>query len=405
MYEFHGITTVSPQMLEFFELLERVARTNSSVLIRGETGTGKELAARALHELSPRAGCPFQALNCATLTPELLASELFGHVRGAFTGAIRDRRGLFAQADTGSIFLDEIAEMPLDIQSRLLRVLQDHTFVPLGGVDPITVDVRLVSATLRSLREEVRAGRFREDLMYRVRVVTLHLPRLSDREGDVEALTWYFIEQFNAFGHRHIEGVDKKAMEALLAYPWPGNVRELRNNIEHAFAVGQGPVLEERELSLELRGLPPPESHSLSARSQGEPVGAVLSNEADRIRDALRRSGNKKGEAARLLGMSRSTLWRKMREFRIRVGAAGGHPPRRRCLSASLHAAGGRGLLRDRDPRRRRLADRGAPRASTRRLLHRAGGPRLLASRQLPVRLFRPPSRRPKTWRPRSSNR
>ncbi len=317
VYEFHGITTVAPQMLDFFELLTRVARTDSSVLIRGETGTGKELAARALHELSARAGRPFSALNCATLTPELLASELFGHVRGAFTGAIRDRRGLFAQADTGSIFLDEIAEMPLDIQSRLLRVLQDHTFVPLGGVDAITVDVRLVSATLRSLREEVRAGRFREDLMYRVRVVTLHLPRLADRDGDVEALTWHFIDQFNALGYRHVEGIDKKAMEALLAYPWPGNVRELRNNIEHAFAVGQGPVLEARELSLELRGLPPPASHSLSARANGEPAAAVLSNEADRIRDALRRAGNKKGEAARLLGMSRSTLWRKMRELRI----------------------------------------------------------------------------------------
>ncbi len=153
--------------------------------------------------------------------------------------------------------------------------------------------------------------------MYRVRVVTLHLPRLAEREGDVEALTWHFIDQFNALGYRHVEGIDKKAMEALLAYPWPGNVRELRNNIEHAFAVGQGPVLESRELSLELRGLPPPTSHSLSARAEGQASGAVLSNEADRIRDALRRAGNRKGDAARLLGMSRSTLWRKMRELRI----------------------------------------------------------------------------------------
>ena len=304
-------------MLAFFELLERVARTDSSVLIRGETGTGKELVARALHQLSPRAGRPFSALNCATLTPELLASELFGHVRGAFTGAIRDRRGLFAQADTGSIFLDEIAEMPLDIQSRLLRVLQDHTFVPLGGVEPITVDVRLVSATLRSLREEVRAGRFREDLMYRVRVVTLHLPRLAEREGDVEALTWHFIDQFNALGYRHVEGIAKGAMDRSCRIPGPATSASCSNNIEHAFAVGQGPVLEAGELSLELRGLPPPASHSLARPRRGRGSTAVLSNEADRIRDALRRASNRKGEAARMLGMSRSTLWRKMRELRI----------------------------------------------------------------------------------------
>jgi two-component system, NtrC family, response regulator AtoC len=308
---FHGIVTAAPQMVEFFRLLERVARTDSSVLIRGETGTGKELVARAVHRLSARAAAPFQALNCATLTPELLASELFGHVRGAFTGAIRDRRGLFARADGGSIFLDEIAEMPLDIQARLLRVLQDHTFVPLGGVEPVTVDVRVVSATHKALRDEVTKGRFREDLMYRIRVVSLHLPRLAERGGDVEVLAWHFIDEFNARGPRRIEEVEQAAMDAMLGYAWPGNIRELRNNIEHAFAVGEGPVLLLDELTLELRGLPPPGAGS----GPEQPVPGA--SEAERIRSALERAHGRKGEAAKLLRMSRSTLWRKMRELRI----------------------------------------------------------------------------------------
>jgi len=307
------MVTAAACMFELFDLLTRVARTESNVLIRGETGTGKELVARALHELGPRASGPFMALNCATLTPELLASELFGHVRGAFTGAIRDRQGLFARADGGTIFLDEIAEMPLDIQARLLRVLQDHTFVPLGGIDPITVDVRLVSATNTSLREQVAERRFREDLMYRVRVVSVHLPPLRRREGDVELLTWRFVEQFNARGARTVESIEPEALQALLGYAWPGNVRELRNNIEHAFAVGEGPTLGFEDLTLELRGVPPPGgSLAPGARPNGD-----VAEEADRIREVLVEVGGRKGDAARRLGMSRSTLWRKMREHRL----------------------------------------------------------------------------------------
>ncbi|MEO1271227.1 MAG: sigma 54-interacting transcriptional regulator, partial [Myxococcota bacterium] len=208
---FHGMVTVSPQMLELFALVERVARTDSTVLVRGETGTGKEMVARMLHAMSNRSSKPLKAINCATLTPELLASELFGHVRGAFTGAIRDRRGLFALAHGGTVFLDEIAEIPMEIQARLLRVLQERTFVPLGATEPVSVDVRLVSATNTSLRQAVEKRMFREDLMYRVRVVPLFLPRLTEREGDVEALTWTFIERFNARGGRQITGVDGQA--------------------------------------------------------------------------------------------------------------------------------------------------------------------------------------------------
>ena len=310
VHDFHGILTVSPRMLDFFTLLTRVARTDSSVLIRGETGTGKELVARALHNLSPRAEGPFRAVNCATLTPELLASELFGHVRGAFTGAVNDRRGLFSLADKGTVFLDEIAELPMDIQARLLRVLQERTFVPLGGTTPIRVDVRVLSATHQALRELVEQHRFREDLMYRVRVVPLYLPRLAEREGDVEALAWHFIEEFNVHGQRQITGVTEDAMAAMLMYDWPGNIRELRNVIENAFAVGEGPVLRLEDLTPELRGERPIPSRT------DEPEN-LDQMERRRILEALGRSGGRRAEAAEELGISRATLWRRMRELRI----------------------------------------------------------------------------------------
>ncbi len=311
LQDFHGIITVAPQMTDLFTRLQRVARTESSVLIRGETGTGKELVARALHLLSPRARGPFKAINCATLTPELLASELFGHVRGSFTGAIRDRKGLFALADKGTLFLDEIAELPLELQARLLRVLQERTFVPVGGTDAQKVDVRVLAATHRSLREEVEAKRFREDLMYRIRVVPLFLPRLAERDGDVEALTWHFIEHFNAQGFRHIRAIDAACMEALLAYPWPGNVRELRNLIEFAFAIGEGDVLTLDDLTPELRGDPPP--------GVRDHASLHAADEAERrtLLQALHEAGGHKGRAAEALGISRSTLWRRLRELRL----------------------------------------------------------------------------------------
>ncbi|MGM0557822.1 MAG: sigma-54 interaction domain-containing protein [Myxococcota bacterium] len=307
--EFHGMLTVAPQMLEFFEILERVARTDASVLIRGETGTGKELAARGVHDMSPRASGPFKALNCATLTKELLASELFGHVKGAFTGAIRDRQGLFKLADKGTIFLDEIAEMPLDLQARLLRVLQEQKFVPLGGTETLDVDVRVLSATHQSLRDAVDNGDFREDLMYRIRVVPLFLPPLRKRTGDIEALTWHFIEQYNQKGFRQITGIEKAAMDSMNGYDWPGNVRELRNVIEYAFAVGTDDVLSGDELTPELRGEPPPKQ-TTEPKTERE-------LERQRLIEALREADGKKTEAAELLGISRTTLWRKLREHEI----------------------------------------------------------------------------------------
>ncbi len=301
---FHGIVSVAPQMLDLFELVRRVARTEASVLVRGETGTGKELVARAVHELSPRGGGPYRTVNCATLSPELLASELFGHVRGAFTGAVADRAGVFTLADRGTLFLDEISEIPLDLQARLLRVLQEQTFTPLGGTLAQKVDVRLVSATHRSLRREVEDGRFREDLMYRVRVVPLFLPPLRERTGDVEALTHHFVALFNDRGVRRIDGLTPNAWDALLTHRWPGNVRELRNVIE--FAVGEGPLIHLSHLPPELRGEGPPEEPSRARTPEEE--------ERERILQALQRTGGRKSRAAALLGISRSTLWRKLRE-------------------------------------------------------------------------------------------
>ncbi|MCO4768983.1 MAG: sigma 54-interacting transcriptional regulator [Deltaproteobacteria bacterium] len=307
--DFGGMISVAPQMTRLFELVRRVARTDASVLVRGETGTGKEMVAKAVHDLSPRADKPFRAINCATLTPELLASELFGHVKGAFTGAVKDRRGLFRLADGGTLFLDEIAEIPLDLQARLLRVLQEQKFVPLGGTEPVQVDVRLVSATHRSLRAEVEAGRFREDLMYRIRVVPLFLPPLRERDGDIEALTRHFIAEFNDQGFRHVEQVSDEATRALLRHRWPGNVRELSNVLEYAFAVGEGPELGLDDLTPELRGEGPPPALDREM--------TVVELERQRIIDALREARGRKSEAAQLLGMSRSTLWRKLREHKL----------------------------------------------------------------------------------------
>jgi len=304
---FHGIFTVAPRMEALFVTLRRIARSHCTVLVGGETGTGKELAARAIHAESPRRKAAFEAVNCATFSPTLLESELFGHVRGAFTGAVRDRAGLFALADGGTLFLDEVAEIPLELQGKLLRVMQEKTFLPVGATRSLSVDVRVISATNKTLRGEVAAGRFREDLSYRMRVVPLFLPPLRDREGDVEALFWHFVGAMNRQGLRRIEGVTRAAMEAICSYPWPGNVRELQSAVEYAFVVGEGPIFDVMDLTPELRGEAP----------AGAPLGSLADAERERIVAALARHNGRKGVAARELGMSRSTLWRKLYAHRL----------------------------------------------------------------------------------------
>ena len=306
--DFHGIYTVAPQMAELFVTLQRVARASCTVLLGGETGTGKELVARAIHAESPRRKAPFQAVNCATFSPTLLESELFGHVRGAFTGAVRDRDGLFALADRGTLFLDEVAEIPLDLQGKLLRVMQEKNFMPVGATRPVTVDVRVISATNKALGREVVEGRFREDLSYRMRVVPLFLPPLRERRGDTEALFWHFVERMNHGGLRRIEGVTRPAMDAIRSYPWPGNVRELRSAVEYAFVVGEGPLLDVQDLTPELRGQAPPGIPSLS----------LADTERERMLRVLAKHKGRKAAAAAELGISRSTLWRRLYAYHLR---------------------------------------------------------------------------------------
>jgi two-component system response regulator AtoC len=309
--EFHGIQSRDTAMHQIFATIRQVADMGVSVLIRGESGTGKELVARALHLESSRRDKPFVAVNCATLTPTLMESQLFGHVKGAFTGAIKEGLGFFRQADGGTLFLDEIAELPLDLQSKLLRVLEERKVVPVGGTRALAVDVRIVAATHRSLREEVALGRFREDLMYRLRVVPLFLPRLHVRRGDVELLLWRFIEDYNRRGLRKIEQIAPDVMRLLLDHTWPGNVRELQNVVAYAFAVGRSSELIMADLPPEFRDDPKPTTAlplALSSLQEMEP---------HRIRTALIAAKGNVAKASEILGISRATLWRKRKRYKL----------------------------------------------------------------------------------------
>jgi len=305
---FHGLVSRDPTMRRAFQTIRNVAETDATVLVRGESGTGKELVARAIHAESQRHDGPFVAANCAALMPSLVESELFGHVKGAFTGAAADRKGLFQQADRGTLFLDEVAELPQEVQGKLLRVLEEHVVTPVGSDRTVGVDVRVVAATHRALREEVQKGTFREDLMYRLRVVPIYLPALRERRGDIELLLRRSLEELNRRGPRRGTRIAPDTMRALLDHSWPGNVRELRNVLEYAFAVGRGPEIGMDELPPEFResrGDRAPRGRS--ARPQRDDEGA-------RIKRALERSAGKVEDAAALLGVSRATFWRKRKK-------------------------------------------------------------------------------------------
>jgi transcriptional regulator with PAS, ATPase and Fis domain len=314
---FHGILSRSPAMRDVFQIIENAAETEATVLVRGESGSGKELVAKAIHHLSARHTAPFLAINCAALSANLLESELFGHVRGAFTGAVKDHKGLFQRAQGGTLFLDEVAELPLELQAKLLRVVQERNFIPVGGDHSIEVDVRIVAATHRSLREEVKRGHFREDLMYRLRVVPIFIPPLRERREDISLLIWHFISRHNAENFRKIEKIDPQAMRVLLNYSWPGNVRELHNVVEYVFAVGRGPTLRISELPPEFREPGPvanPLSSFVSSR-QSPPLSAE--KEIAAIRLALKQNKGRVTSAAHSLGMSRATFWRKRKRYEI----------------------------------------------------------------------------------------
>ena len=315
----------SAVMQRIFRLIDLLRDNDATVLVTGESGTGKELVARALHSRSHRAERPFIAVNCGALPAELLESELFGHVRGAFTGAVRARIGRFEAAHGGTLFLDEIGDMPAPLQVKLLRVLQEHTFEPVGSSQPRQTDVRVIAATNRDLVQAVAEHRFRDDLYYRLRVVPISIPPLRDRREDLEVLVRDLLGRIGRRRARPIR-LSAAAMRRLLAYPWPGNVRELENALEYAAAVCEADVIGERELPpelLEAPGLPSQSAmHGVAPAAPLAPSIATVrtlapeeAEEATVIRDALVRAGYNRQRAALVLGMSRTTLWRKMKQL------------------------------------------------------------------------------------------
>lgn len=307
----------SPVMQPVFQVIRATASLDTTILICGESGTGKELVARALHQKSRRSACPLVKINCAALPESLLESELFGFEKGAFTGAIRERKGKFEQADRGTLFLDEIGEMPLSAQAKLLRVLQEKTVERVGGNREIRVDVRIIAATNRDLRQDVAAGRFREDLFYRLNVIPINLPSLRERREDILTLATIFLSRFSQEMGRPSLKLSREAKQALLGHPYPGNVRELKNAMERAAALCRGTFLAIDDLPPEFQGhrlvpASPTKAHSSSRNSL---LGANLDHrEAELINQALAASGNRRGDAARLLGISRKTLWKKMKQ-------------------------------------------------------------------------------------------
>lgn len=314
---FGSIVSRSPRMLEIFDLIRRVCDYRTTVFISGESGTGKELAARALHFESSRKAAPFVAVNCAAIPETLLESELFGHVKGAFTDAHSDKAGLFEQAHGGTLFLDEIGEMPLSLQVKLLRVLQDDEIKRIGAAAARKVDVRVVSATSRNLEEEVAAGRFREDLYFRLNVFAINLPPLRERPEDIPLLLEHFIERFSVRFAKEVSGVSPEALALLTSYGWPGNVRELENVVERAVILSDVPVLTPAHLT---ERICPDSSGICTVLPSGESLSIKQSGEAlerELIRRALEKTGGNRTHAAKLLEISHRALLYKLKEYRM----------------------------------------------------------------------------------------
>ena len=315
-FGFEGIVGQSEGIRQILTILPRVAQTDSTVIITGESGTGKELIARAIHGASGRAQGPFVSVSCATFPEHLLENELFGHVKGAFTGALAARKGLFEEAHGGTFFLDEIGEAPLPIQTKLLRVLEERSIRRLGDNRPIAVDVRILAATNRDLATAVQDKAFREDLFYRLNVIRIHLPSLRERMEDVPLLARHFLALHGQRLQRDLDGFSAAALEILTAYPFPGNVRELSNAVEQAVALAAGPRIEPHDLPEKLRH---PDAVAVS------PVGpkSLAAAERDQILERLQARGGNLGLVAKDLGISRTTLWRRMKEYKIETRGTG----------------------------------------------------------------------------------
>ncbi len=317
-YTFQDIVARSTPMRRVLEILPRVAESPTTVMISGESGTGKELVARAIHSLSPRREKPFVAVNCGALPDTLLESELFGYKAGAFTDARHDKPGRFALAEGGTVFLDEIGDVTPAMQAKLLRVLQERVYEPLGSVEPVQADVRIIAATNRDLEQRVQDGAFRRDLYYRVNVMQLKLPALRERQGDLPLLVEHFVSKFNAMQAKHITGVSQRAMLVLMQHNYPGNVRELENAIEHAFVLCAGGVIEVYHL--------PPELHDGASTEASEEMGDVTLRDMEvlHITETLRRYGGNRDAAAEALGIHRATLFRKIKSLNIQLPDADG---------------------------------------------------------------------------------
>jgi PAS domain S-box-containing protein len=316
-YTFEDIVGRSPAMRGLFEILPQIAESSSTVLIEGASGTGKELFARAIHNLSPRKKKRFVAVNCAALPDSLLESELFGYKTGAFTDARRDKPGRFALADSGTIFLDEIGDISPAMQARLLRVLQERVIEPLGATEPLKVDIRVVAATNKDLAELVRQGKFREDLYYRIRIIHLKLPALRERREDIPLLVERMVAKFNRLQGKDIAGISEEVMVRLMEHDYPGNVRELENIIEQAFVMCRGACIELHHLPPELR----------PAAARGDGTGGSMSlraMERHLIEAALQRHNGNRAQVARELGIDPSTLYRKLKSLEIGTSRARG---------------------------------------------------------------------------------
>ena len=318
-YTFHGIVSQNPRMHAVFEMISQFGKTTSTVLIEGPTGTGKEMVARAIHQMSPQRQGPFVAINCAAVPEQLLESELFGHEKGAFTGAYGQRKGRFELADGGSLFLDEVGDVPATMQAKLLRVLQERCFERVGGTKTVEVDVRVIAATNRRLPKLVRKGQFREDLYYRLNVVKIELPSLAERQEDIPLLAAHFCHKFARRGTAPKE-ISPEAMELLLRYSWPGNVRELENVIERACVTSREEVIRPENLSPEI--LQPISAQFLGPVDLLRPLSdqlpeMIASFEERYLRQALKKTRGHIGRAARMAGLCRRSLTTKIARYRI----------------------------------------------------------------------------------------
>lgn len=303
----------SGPMQQVFDTIRQVAAARATVLIEGESGTGKEMAAHAIHRLSPRAKGPMIALHCAALSESLLESELFGHEKGSFTGATERRRGRFEAADGGTLFLDEIGEITPTVQVKILRVLEERCFERVGGQETIDVDIRLIVATNRDLKKMVEEGKFREDLYYRLHVVSVRMPPLREHPSDIPLLCRHFLDQFNSENSTAITGFTQDALEGMMQYEWPGNVRELRNAVERMVVMTRGDKLTLRDIPAPIRDAVP------SRTGKGSPAAFSLSHaERQMIVETLKATGNNRTKAAERLGISRRTLHRKLNEYGLR---------------------------------------------------------------------------------------